>query len=51
MRLAQLDLIFKLENGFTTAVTDMDMNRAMLVAVEREFVSILLKDLRQGMGA
>jgi hypothetical protein len=50
-RLAQFDLIFEVEHSFTTAVADMDMNWAMLVAVKREFVSILLKNLWHWLGA
>jgi hypothetical protein len=46
VRLAQLNLRFHNEYGFTTAAANMDMNRAMFVAVKREFVSVLLKNFR-----
>jgi hypothetical protein len=38
--------MFNLEYGFTTAVPHMDVNRAMLVAVKREFISVRLKNFR-----
>ena len=40
MGFAQFDLVFDLKYGFTTPVPDMNMNRTMLVAIKREFVSV-----------
>jgi hypothetical protein len=43
---AQLDLIFHIEHRFAAAVADMDVNRAMLVAVKEKLESVFLKNGR-----
>jgi hypothetical protein len=44
LRLAQLHLIFHLEHRFTAAVTDVDVNWAMLVAVKEKPESVLFEN-------
>jgi hypothetical protein len=45
-RFAKFDSFLDIENCFTSTVTDVDMNGAMIVAVKKETVAILLKDRR-----
>jgi hypothetical protein len=44
--LAQFNFAFHLEHRFAAAVADVDMNRAMLVAVKEKFESVLFKNGR-----
>jgi hypothetical protein len=44
LRLAQFNLIFQIEHRFTTAVADVDVNRAMLVAVKEKPESVLFEN-------
>jgi hypothetical protein len=48
LRLAQLNLVFHVENRFPAAVADMDMNWAMVVAVKEKPESVLFKNVRHG---
>jgi hypothetical protein len=44
LRLAQFHLVFHLEHRFAAAVTDVDVNRAMLVAVKEKSESVLFEN-------
>src|SRR5271155_5553841 len=44
LRLAEFHLIFHLEHRFATAVADVDVNRAMFVAVKEKPESVFLKN-------
>ena len=48
MRFAQLDGPGNVENGFTAAISNMDVNGQVVIAVEEETVAVLLKDFRHG---
>jgi hypothetical protein len=43
---AELNGIFHIENGFTIAFPDVDMNRPVIVAVKCEFEAIFFEDQR-----
>ena len=45
-RFPQLDGIFHVENGFTVAFTDVNVNGSVIVAVKSELESVLFKDQR-----
>jgi len=46
--LPKLNALLNLEHGLPTAMPNVDMDRAMFVAVEEELVPIFLEDLRHG---
>src|ERR1035437_9236294 len=48
LRLAQFHLMFHLEHRFAAAVADVDVNRAMLVAVKEKPESVFFKNVRHG---
>ena len=45
-RFTQLNRAFDIENGLTAAIANVDMDWAMVVAVEEESVSVLLENCR-----
>src|ERR1035441_7500935 len=50
LRLAQFHLIFQLEHRFASAISDVDVNRTMLVAVKEKPESVFLKNGWHGRG-
>jgi hypothetical protein len=44
VRLPELDARFHGEHGFARSMSDVDVDRSMLVAVEKESVAVLLED-------
>ena len=48
-RLTKLDSFLDIEHRFASTITDMDMNGAMIVAVKKETIAVLLEDCRHGL--
>ena len=46
LRFAQFDFTLDIENSFTAAVANMNMNRAMIIAVEEKPITIFFKNCR-----
>ncbi|MFZ1220551.1 MAG: hypothetical protein WAO00_14755 [Chthoniobacterales bacterium] len=44
LRFTQRDFVFDIEDGLALAVSDMDVDRPMIVAVEEKTITVFFKD-------